>query len=187
MAVPRWAFVAFALGVSAAVVTPVGAKPGEPGAPGHDEGKDKRDPARRDRDKDHDRDDKEHDDEDKDSKRRGMHGRSDDDIDAGRDKDDDKSAAEAKEFGRGLFGRRERAIVDALNRDRRALTDEGREAIRRHWRHLARLLRIRELAAAAKEDAFVARVERDIEREEKTFNARLEKLRGPAPEAGGAR
>lgn len=187
MGFSRWALVALALGVSAAVVTPVGAKPGEPGGPGRDDDSDKRDHARRDRDKDHDKDDKEHDDADRDSGRRGRHGRSDDDRDSGRDKGDERPGLEAKEFRRGLFERRERAIVDALNRDRKALTDETREAIRVHWRHLARLVRIRELAAVAKEDAFVARVERDIDREEKSFNARLEKLHGQAPEAGGAR
>jgi len=185
MAFPRWTIVALALGVSAAVVTPVGAKPGEPGAPGHDD--DRREHPRRDRDKDHDKDDKGRDDADNDPKHRGMHGRPDDDRDAGRDKDDEKAASEAKDFRRGLFERRERAIVDALNRDRRALTGEVNEAIRRHWRHLARLLRIREMALAAKEAAIVERVQRDIDREDKAFSDRLEKLRGQVAEAGGAR
>lgn len=187
MGFPRWALIALALGVSAAAVTPVGAKPGEPGGSDRDDDGDRRDHARRDHDKDHDKDDKEHDDADRDSGRRSRHGKSDDERDGGKDKGDERLGLEAREFRRGLFERRERAIVDAFNRDRKALTDETREAIRLHWRHLARLVRIRELAAAAKEDAFVARVDRDIDREEKAFNARLEKLHGQAPEAGGAR
>jgi hypothetical protein len=167
---------------------PAGARPGDPGAPAQDENKHD---ARRDHDKDHDKGDRDHDDMDRDSRHHGSHGKSDDDREADKDRDtdrkEDRSAADAKEFRRGLFERRERAIVESLNRDRKALTDEARDAIGRHWRHLTRLLRIRELAAAAKEDDVVHRVEQDIAREEKAFTARLERVRGQAPEAGGAR
>jgi hypothetical protein len=194
MALRRWTVAAVALGASVAVVMPAGARPGDPGAPAQDENKHE---ARHDHDRDHDKGDRDHDDMDRDARHHGPHGKSDDDRDADKDKDKDKdrdtdrkedrSAADAKEFRRGLFERRERAIVESLNRDRKALTDEARDAIGRHWRHLTRLLRIRELAAAAKEDDVVHRVEQDIAREEKAFTARLERVRGQAPEAGGAR
>jgi hypothetical protein len=169
------------VGFSVAIATPSGAKPGEPGEPAHGEGKGEHER------RDHDRDDPRHGEKSKDDGGKREHGRSDDDRDAAKGGDDEKSAAERREFQHGLYERREKAIVEQLNRDRKEMTDDVREAIRLHWRHLARLVRIRELAIAAKEDAFIKRVESDIEREEKAFTTHLEKLRGKGAAEGGAR
>ncbi len=175
---PGWAVLV--VGLSMAVAAPSGAKPGEPGEPSHGEGKGEHERRDRDRD-DRGRGDKERD------GGKGEHPRGDDDRDGAKDsdKDDEKSIVERREFRRGLFERREKAIVEELNRDRREMTEEVQAAIRLHWRHLARLLRIHELALAAKEDAFVKRAEADIDREEKAFTARLERLHTKAD--GGAR
>lgn len=172
----RWTLLA--VGFSVAIATPSGAKPGEPGEPAHGEGKGEHE--RRDRER-------EHGEKSKDDGGRGERGRPDDDRDAARDRDDEKSAAEHREFRRGLYERREKAIVEELNRDRKEMTEDVRELIRLHWRHLARLVRIRELAIAAKEEAFTKRVESDIEREEKAFTARFEKLGAKGAAEGGAR
>ncbi|MGH7438941.1 MAG: hypothetical protein ACRENE_24910 [Polyangiaceae bacterium] len=171
--------IALALAVSALVAVPSSAKPGDPGSHAEDNGDHgKHDHDKHDQDKGHDddhRDARVHDDHDRDGK-------------AKEGDDDEKSAGERREFRRGLFERREKDIVDRLNHDRTVVSDEVKESIRVHWRHLARLVRIRELALAAKEDTLAKHVDQVIDREDKAFTARLDKLREKASAAdGGAR
>jgi hypothetical protein len=60
-----------------------------------------------------------------------------------------------------------------------------RQAMGTHWRHVMRLLRIRELAEANKDAASVQKVDTLLERESKKFGAHLDEL-GDASD-GGAR
>jgi len=174
--------IVIALGLSAFVAMPSIAKPGDPGEHAEDKGDHgKHDHEKGDHDK-HDKD-KDHDDDHREGRGHDHEGKGKDGGD-----DDEKSASERREFRRGLFERREKDLVDRLNHDRISVSDEVRESVRVHWRRLARLARIRELALVAKEDALAKHVEEVIEREDKAFSAKLDKLRDKAGAAeGGAR
>jgi hypothetical protein len=177
--------IALALGVSSLVAMPSIAKPGEPGEHAEEHG----DHGKHDHEKgDHDKHDKDrdHDDDHRDGRGHDHEGKGKDKD--GGDDDDQKSASEWREFRRGLFERREKDLVDRLNHDRISVSDEVRESVRVHWRRLARLARIRELALAAKEDALAKHVEEVIEREDKAFSTKLDKIRDKAGAGeGGAR
>ena len=76
-------------------------------------------------------------------------------------------------------------LHDFAHAKHRHLTMQERQAMGMHWRHVMRLLRIRELADAAKDTASVQKVDALLERETKKFAAHLGAL-GEAMD-GGAR
>ncbi|WP_394831434.1 hypothetical protein LVJ94_33470 [Pendulispora rubella] len=114
---------------------------------------------------------------------------------AGDDDDDDDIADGGKPgaqrrtpaqllFRKGLWERRQKAIEALVHKAGKHLTDEERDLIRQHWVRLGMLMRIRELAQEAHDDAVIKRVDAAIEREEKRSEAKLEKL---SAKAGGAK
>src|SRR5262249_9073475 len=114
-----------------------------------------------------------------------MSARDDDDDD---DDDDDRPRGDGGKavagrrtpaqlaFRKGVWERREKDIEIKVHKDGKRITDEEREAIRAHWLRLARLMRIRELAQQEKEEAIVKRADAALAREEKSLDAKLEKL-----------
>ncbi len=154
-------FCAAALGATLALAAPAGAKP--PGAPRADRGEDR------------DKPDKEN--TGKDDKDKGDKGKNDPaEVDR-------EPSAEQKEYRRGVFERREKAIVAAL-RQNGPLNDAERDAIRAHWRHVTRLLRIREVAESLKDDVTVKRADALIAHAEQVCDGKLAKL---AAQTGGAK
>ena len=84
-----------------------------------------------------------------------------------------------------IWERREKAIEAKVHKSGKRLTDEERDAIKKHWHNVSRLMRIRELAQEDKNDAAVKRTDAALEREEKSIDAKLEKLN--AKTTGGAK
>jgi hypothetical protein len=116
------------------------------------------------------------------------------------DDDDDEGPMPASDAGKPVAGRRtpaqialrkqiwerrEKAIEAKVHKSGKHLTDEERDAIKKHWHNVSRLMRIRELAQEDKNDAAVKRVDVALEREEKSIDAKLEKLNAKTP--GGAK
>ncbi|WP_394842088.1 hypothetical protein LZC95_34050 [Pendulispora brunnea] len=100
----------------------------------------------------------------------------DDDIaDGGKPGDHRRTPAQLT-FRRGLWERRQKAIEALVHKGGKHLTDDERDLIRQHWLRLGMLMRIRELAQEAHDDAVIKRVDAAIEREEKRSEAKLEKL-----------
>jgi hypothetical protein len=116
---------------------------------------------------------------------------------AGDDDDDDAPATDGGKpvagrrtpaqmaFRKAVWQRREKALEAKAHKDGKKLTEEEREAIKTHWLRVARLMRIRELAQEDKNEAAVKRADAALEREEKSAEAKLEKLNAKAP--GGAK
>jgi hypothetical protein len=116
------------------------------------------------------------------------------------DDDDDEGPMPASDAGKPVAGRRtpaqialrkqiwerrEKAIEAKVHKSGKHLTDEERDAIKKHWHNVSRLMRIRELAQEDKNDAAVKRADVALEREEKSIDAKLEKLN--AKTSGGAK
>jgi hypothetical protein len=116
------------------------------------------------------------------------------------DDDDDEGPMPASDAGKPVTGRRtpaqlalrkqiwerrEKAVDAKVHKGGKRLTDEERDAIKKHWHNVSRLMRIRELAQEDKNDAAVKRADVALEREEKSFDAKIEKLTAKAP--GGAK
>jgi hypothetical protein len=114
--------------------------------------------------------------------------------------DDDEGPMPASDAGKPVVGRRtpaqialrkqiwerrEKAIEAKVHKSGKHLTDEERNAIKKHWHNVSRLMRIRELAQEDKNDAAVKRADVALEREEKSIDAKLEKLN--AKTTGGAK
>ena len=83
-------------------------------------------------------------------------------------------------FRKEVWERREKAIEGKVHKGGKHLTEEEREAIRKHYLNVSRLMRIRELAQEDKADAIVKRADAALEKEEKGFDAKLEKLNAKA-------
>jgi hypothetical protein len=81
---------------------------------------------------------------------------------------------------KAIWERREKAIESKVHKGGKRLTEEEREAIRKHYLNVSRLMRIRELAQEDKADAIVKRADAALEKEEKGFDAKLEKLNAKA-------
>jgi hypothetical protein len=73
---------------------------------------------------------------------------------------------------------RQKAIADAVGAG--AATQAQRQEIGLHWRHIMRLLRIRELAEKDKADAIVKRVDALLARAQAKFTAKMAKIGGGA-------
>jgi len=91
---------------------------------------------------------------------------------------------EQRSFRKVLWEHEEKEIEERVHKDGKRITDEEREIIKAHWRRVARLMRIRELAQQDKEEAIVKRVDAALERTEKGDRAKLETLNGKGD--GGA-
>lgn len=89
------------------------------------------------------------------------------------------------ELRKQIWERREKAIDAKVHKGGKRLTDGERDAIKKHWHNVSRLMRIRELAQEDKNDAAVKRADVALEREEKSIDAKLEKL--SAKTAGGGK
>ena len=112
-------------------------------------------------------------------------GKIDDDEDDGPAADGGKPVAGRRtpaqmNFRKELWERREKAIEAKAHKGGKRLTEEERDAIKKHWHHVSRLMRIRELAQEDKADAIVKRADAALEKEEKAFDAKLEKLNAKA-------
>ena len=116
----------------------------------------------------------------------------------GEDSDDDDDAAAAPAIARtpaqaakrqAIVSERRAAIETAVHKNGKTLTPAERQAIGVHWRHVMRLLRIREIAEEAKDTATVTRVDALLDRASKHFEAKIAKLNDEAPPsaAGGAK
>jgi hypothetical protein len=81
---------------------------------------------------------------------------------------------------KAIWERREKAIESKVHKGGKRLTEEEREAIKKHYLNVSRLMRIRELAQEDKADAVVKRADAALEKEEKGFDAKLEKLNAKA-------
>lgn len=100
--------------------------------------------------------------------------------------DEDDAAADGGKAGRrtpaqlnfrkDVWERREKAIEQRVHRGGKKMSEAEKEAVKRHWLNVGRLLRIRELAQEDKNDAIVKRVDALLEKMEKHFDAKLEKL-----------
>ena len=124
----------------------------------------------------------------------GRHGGHADDAD---DDDDDAGAmpkitrTPAQDMvRRELVRQRREAIEAAVKKNGKPLTQAQRQAIGMHWRHIMRLLRIREIAEDAKDSATMTRVDGLIARATKHFDDKFSKLTSDAPAGavdGGAK
>lgn len=75
-------------------------------------------------------------------------------------------------------------IRDLVHANGKAVTDEERAAISRHWRHSMRLLRVRNLAEADSDQADVARVDALLATADMHLDAKLKALNIKAPKKG---
>ncbi len=109
----------------------------------------------------------------------GQHGHGHDDADDDDGDDDAGTAIDPQrtpaqvEFRQKLLEREHALVKELTNHPGRSVTRVDRQQIGVHWRHVMRLLRIRELAERAKDAAAMKRVDELIEREDKKFRARL--------------
>ena len=112
----------------------------------------------------------------------------DDDEDSGTRADAGKArprrTPEQIGFRRQVWGRSEKALEAIVHKGNHRITTEEHEVIRRHDRHVMRLLRIRELAQEDKADAVVKRVDAALERVEKSTETKLGKLNDSATRGG---
>ncbi len=112
---------------------------------------------------------------------------SDDDeeaADAGKPTTGRRSAAQIA-FRKEVWERREKAVEAKVHHGGKHITEEEREAIRKHWLNVSRLMRIREMAQEDKADAIVKRADAALEKEEKSIDSKLEKLASKG--TGGAK
>jgi hypothetical protein len=122
---------------------------------------------------------------------RGHHGDSDSDD----DDEDEKGGNAAPEIPRTpeqtdyrnkLLDKEHEIVRDAAKAHGRHIAMEDREQIGMHWRHVMRLLRIRELAQEDKDAALVAKCDELLEKADKRFRDRMAKAGGAAgADAGG--
>lgn len=112
--------------------------------------------------------------------------------DDGDDSDDDGGApvvvdrTAAQTAHRDQVVAKEKALVEgAIHASGQRLTARERQEIGMHWRHVMRLLRIRDLAEDDKDTATVTRVDAVLDRAEKSFAKRMGGLHG-ASSGGGA-
>jgi hypothetical protein len=83
-----------------------------------------------------------------------------------------------------IVDKRMKSIGDIVHAGGRPITQGERQAIGLHWRHVMRLLRIRELADADGDKAILARVDAVLARESTKFDAKLTHLHNEPAGAG---
>ena len=98
--------------------------------------------------------------------------------------------AAQSEFREKLLGQQRLFVRDVARSAGGKLGPEKREAIELHWRHLASLLRVRELAEQDNDAAVVTKVDELRDREDEKFAALMQRLNDAgtpaAPGRGGA-
>jgi hypothetical protein len=87
------------------------------------------------------------------------------------------------EFRQKLVDREHTMVHDLARGNGRHISTEDREMIGMHWRHVMRLLRIRELAAAANDAASVTKCDDLLVKADKWIHAKLTRT----PAGGGAK
>jgi hypothetical protein len=142
-----------------------------------------------DKDREHDRGDagKHHDDDEHDKgDRKGEHEDDDDrdeDADAGPPVDFHRTEAQTKR--RDEIVARERDVLrDIGHRNGPKISHEDRSEMGVHWRHVMRLLRIRELAENDGQKDIVAKCDALLDREDKKFVGRHGEAKGSGATAG---
>ena len=114
----------------------------------------------------------------------GTKAHDDDDDDDGPATDGGKPAGRLTpaqlNFRKETWERREKAIEARVHKGGKKMSEAEREAVKKHWLVLGKLLRIRELAQEDKNDAAVKRVDALIEKLEKKLDAKLETADGGA-------
>jgi hypothetical protein len=109
----------------------------------------------------------------------------------GHDDDDDDDVTDGGKAGprrtpaqlnwrKDVWQRREKEIDDRVHKHGKKLTDAEKDMIKKHWLTVSRLMRIRELAQDAKDDATVKRVDAALAKVEKGFDEKIEKAEGGA-------
>lgn len=110
----------------------------------------------------------------------------------GHDDDDDDDATDGGKGPAGrrtpaqlnwrkdVWERREKNIEERVHKHGKKLTDAEKDMIKKHWFTVSRLMRIRELAQDAKDDATVKRVDAALAKVEKNFDEKIEKAEGGA-------
>jgi hypothetical protein len=106
-----------------------------------------------------------------------------DDDDGGAPAVDVKRSAAQAQFRDQRVAKEQREMTEFARRVHRKLTMQERQAMGVHWRHVMRLIRIRELAEEDKDSASMAKVDALLEREGAKFSAKLESEGGD----GGAK
>jgi hypothetical protein len=77
-------------------------------------------------------------------------------------------------------------IIDLVHANGKAVTDDERAVIQRHWRHSMRLLRVRNLAELDSDTPDVARVDALLATADLHLDAKLKLLNTKAPKKGGS-
>jgi hypothetical protein len=85
-----------------------------------------------------------------------------------------------------IVDKRTKAIGDIVHAGGKPVTASERQAIGLHWRHVMRLLRIRELAEADGDKAILTRVDAVLARESTKFDAKLTRLHDEPAKAADA-
>ncbi len=86
-----------------------------------------------------------------------------------------KRTPEQEAFRKDLLDKKHKLVADIVHANGKRATKAEHNTVRRYWRHVTRLLRIRELAQDAKDDATVKKVDALLERAEANFTVKLKK------------
>jgi hypothetical protein len=94
-----------------------------------------------------------------------------------------KRTPEQNAFRQALLDKKHKLVSEIVHRNGKHTTKAEHNAVRTYWRHVTRLLRVRELAQEAKDDASVKRVDALLAKAEKNITTKLEKMNAEAPAA----
>jgi hypothetical protein len=105
-----------------------------------------------------------------------------DDDDVGVAKDE---TPEHRTKRRSYIRRAKKAFDEQVHAGGKQLTDDEREAVRKHWRRSMRLWRIRHLAEADGDKATIAKVDSLLSKADEQTRAELKRLNEAAPSSTG--